>query len=227
MTEKLFETESHRKEFRATVLECAPSDSGYEVVLDRTAFFPEGGGQAADTGILGGVRVKDVQERDGIVYHTTEGNLEVGAGVEGLLDWDIRFSRMQQHTGEHIVSGLMHSRFGYDNVGFHLGEEVCTLDLNGPVTKEQLKEIEVAANKVVFANLPVEIRYPSKEELAVLDYRSKREIEGQVRIVSIPGYDVCACCAPHVKSTGEIGLIKFTHMQNNFRYIWGAWTCPG
>lgn len=224
MTEKLFETQSHRKEFQAAVLSCTPHDrmpcgcglsqSGYQVVLDRTAFFPEGGGQAADTGMLGGVRVQDVQERDGVIYHMTDGSLKPGSKVEGMIDWEIRFSRMQQHTGEHIVSGLIHSRFGYDNVGFHLGEEVCTLDLNGPVTKEQLKEIEFAANEAVFANLPVEISYPSKEELAAMDYRSKIEIEGQVRIVSIPGYDVCACCAPHVERTGEIGLIKFTHMQN-------------
>lgn len=214
MTEKLYYKESHLKKFKAKVISCEPSGKEYKVVLDRTAFFPEGGGQAADTGTLEGVRVTDVQEKNEVIYHTVEGEFAPGTEVEGILDWESRFSRMQQHTGEHIVSGLIHGRFGYDNVGFHLGEEVCTLDLNGPITKEQLREIEYAANEVVALNLPVEVIYPSKEELREMDYRSKIEIEGQVRIVVIPGYDVCACCAPHVDMTGEIGLIKFVHMQN-------------
>jgi len=214
MTRKLFYDDSHMREFQAKVVSCQPSGEKYKVVLDRTAFFPEGGGQAADTGILGGVQVLDVKEKEGIIYHLTDGRLEEGATVNGKIDWEARFSRMQQHTGEHVVSGLIHARFGYDNVGFHLGEEVCTLDLSGPITKEELTEIELAANQVVFANLPVDVSYPSKEELGKLDYRSKIEIEGQVRIVTIPGVDVCACCAPHVEHTGEIGLIKFIQMQN-------------
>ena len=214
MTEKLFYNESHRKIFMADVCSCEPSGEAYKVVLDRTAFFPEGGGQAADTGSLGGARVTDVQEKEGVIYHTTDRPLEPGTRVEGEIDWAKRFSRMQQHTGEHIVSGLIHSRFGYDNVGFHLGEEVCTLDVNGPLTKEEVREIECAANEAVFVNLPVQISYPSKEALSGMEYRSKIEIEGQVRIITIPGCDVCACCAPHVDTTGEIGLIKFIHMQN-------------
>lgn len=149
-----------------------------------------------------------------MIYHLMEDRLEEGTVVVGTIDWEKRFARMQQHSGEHIVSGIIHSRFGYDNVGFHLGEEVCTLDVSGPLTKAELKEIEEQANAVVFQNLPVEVLYPSKEELAVMTYRSKIEIEGQVRIVRIGEVDICACCAPHVKQTGEIGLIKFIQSQN-------------
>lgn len=201
------------KAFTARVRMCQPKGNEYEVVLDRTAFFPEGGGQYADTGLLGNIRVLDVHERDGIVYHLTEGPLGVDTEVEGIIDWELRFMKMQQHTGEHIVSGLVHAGFGYRNVGFHLGSEDCTMDFNGEITREELKELEWAANEAVFKNLRVEVSYPSKEVLETLEYRSKIEIEGQVRIVTIPGYDVCACCAPHVENTGEIGLIKLTNVQ--------------
>lgn len=213
MTEKLFYQDSHMKAFTARVRMCQPKGNEYEVVLDRTAFFPEGGGQYADTGLLGNIRVLDVHERDGIVYHLTEGPLDVDTEVEGIIDWELRFMKMQQHTGEHIVSGLVHAGFGYRNVGFHLGSEDCTMDFNGEITREELKELEWAANEAVFKNLRVEVSYPSKEVLETLEYRSKIEIEGQVRIVTIPGYDVCACCAPHVENTGEIGLIKLTNVQ--------------
>ncbi|RHR33011.1 hypothetical protein DWX43_00910 [Clostridium sp. AF19-22AC] len=213
MTEKLFYQDSHMTEFTARVLKCQPKGEEYEVVLDRTAFFPEGGGQYADTGTLSGVRVRDVHERDGILYHLTEAPVEENTDVTGVIDWDMRFMKMQQHTGEHIVSGLVHERFGYNNVGFHLGSEDCTMDFNGDITKEELREIEWAANEAAVKNLDVLVSYPSKEELKDLEYRSKIEIEGQVRIVTIPGYDVCACCAPHVKRTGEIGVIKLTNVQ--------------
>lgn len=214
MTEKLFYTDSHLQEFTAEVVSCRPCDNGYKAVLSRTAFFPEGGGQAADTGVIDGIRVYDVQEKGEQIFHYLEGELEEGKTVTGQIDWDKRFSRMQQHSGEHIVSGIVHARFGYDNVGFHLNDELCTLDLSGPLTKEELREVENAANEAVFANVPVQISYPSKEKLKTLDYRSKIEIDGQVRIVTIPGYDVCACCAPHVYFTGEIGLIKLVQSQN-------------
>lgn len=214
MTEKLFYTDSHLQEFTAEVVSCRPCDNGYKAVLSRTAFFPEGGGQAADTGVIDGIRVYDVQEKGEQIFHYLEGELEEGKTVTGQIDWDKRFSRMQQHSGEHIVSGIVHARFGYDNVGFHLNDELCTLDLSGPLTKEELREVENAANEAVFANVPVQISYPSKEKLKTLDYRSKIEIDGQMRIVTIPGYDVCACCAPHVYFTGEIGLIKLVQSQN-------------
>lgn len=213
MTEKLFYEDSHMSEFSAEVLECQPDKNGYQVVLDRTAFFPEGGGQYADTGRLGGCRVTDVQESGDTIWHMTDAPLKVGSSVIGMIDWQQRFMKMQQHTGEHIVSGLVHGRFGYNNVGFHLGSEDCTMDFDGELTKEELHEIEQKANEAVVQNLDVQITYPTKEELRILEYRSKIEIEGQVRIVTIPGYDVCACCAPHVEKTGEIGIIKLTNVQ--------------
>ena len=187
--------------------------STYEVILDRTAFFPEGGGQYADRGVLGGVHVLDVHERGGHVLHITDGPLTPGETVEGTLDWEERFMKMQQHTGEHIVSGLVHARYGYNNVGFHLGSEDCTMDFDGEIPPAELEEIELEANRAVWQNLEIQILYPSKAELADMDYRSKLEIEGQVRVVVVPGYDSCACCAPHVAFTGEIGLIKLTNMQ--------------
>lgn len=227
MTEKLFYQDSHLADFEANVLSCVPvsadvppGNSGrYAVELDRTAFFPEGGGQYADTGVLGGVRVTDVQEIDGHILHLLEAPLEKETHVNGRIDWEERFMKMQQHSGEHIVSGLVHSAFGYNNVGFHLGSEDCTMDFDGELTKEQLAQIEREANRAVWKNLEIQTLYPSKEKLAGMEYRSKIEIEGQVRIIVIPGYDVCACCAPHVSRTGEIGLIKLTHVQ---RYKGGA-----
>ena len=194
-----------------------PEEKRYQIVLDRTAFFPEGGGQYADTGQLQAdsevVRVLDVQERDGKIFHITDRPVPAGSTVSGQIDWAERFMKMQQHTGEHIVSGLVHAHFGYDNVGFHLGSIDCTMDFNGEITREELHEIELRANEAAAANLDIQVSYPSGEELAGLEYRSKIEIEGWVRIVTIPGFDVCACCAPHVKKTGEIGVIKLTHVQ--------------
>ena len=214
MTRKLFYEDSHMITFSATVQACEKVGDYYEAVLDRTAFFPEGGGQEADTGVIDGVNVLDAQERDGLIYHKTEKPLEVGKAVEGQIDWDKRFSNMQQHSGEHIVSGIVHATYGYDNVGFHMGKDAITIDFNGPLTREQLGEIEYRANEAVVADLDVQVQYPSREELANIKYRSKIEIEGQVRLVTIPGHDACACCAPHVKKTGEIGIIKFVGLQN-------------
>ena len=204
------------KEFEARVLSCEACEEGggFWTVLDQTCFFPEGGGQYADTGYLGETKVVDARERDGIVYHRTEAPLEPGELVRGRIDWEERFEKMQQHTGEHIVSGLVHSRFGYNNVGFHLGSDYCTMDFDGPISLEELREIEWEANRAVALDLEVIVQYPSKEELGHMEYRSKIEIEGQVRIVSVPGYDVCACCAPHVDRTGEIGLIKLVNRMN-------------
>lgn len=214
MTEKLFYEDSHMITFSAIVEHCEKMGDYYEAVLDRTAFFPEGGGQYADTGVIDGIEVFDVREERGTIYHRMRGPLEAGQAVEGRIDWEERFSKMQQHSGEHIVSGLVHRMFGYDNVGFHMGRDAITMDFNGVLTKEQLKEIEKMANEAVVKNLDIQVIYPAREELASIDYRSKIEIEGQVRIVVIPGYDTCACCAPHVKKTGEIGIIKLIGMQN-------------
>lgn len=213
MTEKLFYRDSHMEKFQGVVQSCEKDGDTWLIVLDRTAFFPEGGGQYADIGYLGDVQVLDVQEKDGVIYHRTDGPLKEGTAAAGRIDWKLRFMKMQQHTGEHIVSGLVHSLYGYNNVGFHLGSTDCTMDFDGELTKEDLIEIEERANEAVVKNLPVEVCCPSRQELSGISYRSKIEIEGQVRIVRIPGYDTCACCAPHVKSTGEIGMIRLTGVQ--------------
>lgn len=213
-TRKLFYEDSHQKEFDAVVLSCESVRDGYEVVLNQTVFFPEGGGQYGDKGCLGEVRVLDTTEKMGVVYHKTDEPLEEGTAVHGVIDWEERFSKMQQHTGEHIVSGIVHRRFGYNNVGFHLGSDYCTMDFDGAISSEQLMEIEEEANRAVFANLELRTIYPEQEMLKELEYRSKIEIEGQVRLIEIPGVDLCACCAPHVSRTGEIGLIKLVAMEH-------------
>ena len=201
-------------ECEATVLRCRAVENGFEILTDVTSIFPESGGQLSDTGFIGNSRVTHAREEGSEVWHLCDKAVEAGAKVKIAADAGPRLDHTQQHSGEHIVSGIVHARFGYDNVGFHLNDELCTLDLSGPLTKEELREVENAANEAVFANVPVQISYPSKEKLKTLDYRSKIEIDGQVRIVTIPGYDVCACCAPHVYFTGEIGLIKLVQSQN-------------
>lgn len=264
-TEKLFYKDSFTKEFTAWVVSCEPVDKGFKLVLDQTAFFPEGGGQTADTGVLipektgteiseqkimlfqesaeqesgiqesagqesgiqksagqenvlwkfgAQIQVLDVQEENEIIYHITDKPLEAGTRVKGRLNWEERFLKMQHHSGEHIVSGLVNRHFKYNNVGFHLGSQVVTLDFDGMLTKEELRMIERKANEAVAENIPIEVSYPSREELSELQYRSKIEIEGQVRIITIPGYDVCACCAPHMKTTGQIGMIKLINMHH-------------
>lgn len=208
MTEKLYDKDSYMSEFTAMVLQCKPSCDGFAAVLDRTAFFPEGGGQSADTGSIGAARVLDVQEKDGVITHYIDTELEAGKEYDCILDFEKRFRRMQNHTGEHIVSGLVHSLYGFDNVGFHLGSVDVTMDYNGVLTREDILKIEYLANKACAENLEVVTGYPAQSELAAMQYRSKLELSENVRIVEIPGYDVCACCAPHVARTGAVGMIK-------------------
>lgn len=208
-TIRLFDKDSYVEEFHGTVLSCEKyGEDLWQVVLDQTAFFPEGGGQAGDTGWLDGIEVIDTQEKEGMIFHLCKAPLMTGSKVLGKLDFPVRFDKMQQHTGEHILSGIICGTHGYHNVGFHLGEDVTTLDFDGELTAEQLKDAEIRANEAIFQNHPVIVRYPSKEELKSMEYRSKIEIAGQVRIVEIPGVDRCACCAPHVKTTAEVGLLK-------------------
>ena len=213
MTQRLFYMDSHMKEFTATVLSCTPGKKGYEVVLDATAFYPEGGGQPGDHGTLGGVQVTDTKERDGVIVHYCEGPLEAGDQVAGVLDWQRRFHLMQQHSGEHILSGFLHEATGCDTVGFHMGADCVTIDFTVPLTAEQLQEAEAKVNRYIWENHPVNVMFPEKEALAVLPYRSKKELTGQVRIVEFPGADLCACCGVHVKHTGEIGLVKILSCQ--------------
>ena len=207
-TRKLYYEDCHLTSFTARVLSCQETDKGWQIVLDATAFYPEGGGQACDLGTLGGVRVKDVREKGEAVVHLCDGPLTVGAEVQGVIDYERRFDLMQQHTGEHIVSGIIHEWFGYHNVGFHMGAELVTIDFDGPIAPEDLPRIEAAANRAVWQNLPMHIWYPSEEELPTVGYRSKRALPWPVRVVEVPGFDKCACCGVHVAQTGEIGIIK-------------------
>ncbi len=207
-TIRLYEQDAYIKEFEATVLSCEECKNGYAVVLDRTAFFPEGGGQPADVGTIDGVKVTDVQIKNDVITHIVDAPLTVGATVTGKLLWELRFVRMQNHTGEHIVAGLIHSMFGYDNVGFHMSELTVTLDVSGPLDGLQIFEIENAANMAIYENRTVTAWFPSAEQLPSLDYRSKLDLTENVRLITIDGVDVCACCAPHVARTGEIGVIK-------------------
>ncbi|MCQ2441249.1 MAG: alanyl-tRNA editing protein [Clostridia bacterium] len=207
-TVKLYDTDSHLKEFEATVLLCEKSENGYKTVLDKTAFFPEGGGQPCDIGTLNGGNVTDVQISDGIITHTVDIPLEIGNRVKGKLDFLRRFNFMQNHSGEHIVSGIVNSLYGLDNVGFHLNESFVTLDFNGELNYEQLKNVELIANSKVWQNVKFKTYYPDKTTLKSLNYRSKKELDGDIRIVEIENTDICACCAPHVSEAGEIGIIK-------------------
>ena len=207
-TKKLYYEDVYKKEFTAKVLECRQGKKGYEVILDQTAFYPEGGGQPGDTGSLGEAAVTDVHEKNGELIHYTDRALEPGTEAQGQINWARRFDLMQQHSGEHIVSGLVHEAFGYDNVGFHMGSDVITIDFSGMLDEAQMAEIEAKANQIIWENQEVEIFYPSEEELKELEYRSKKELSGWVRIVRFPGADTCACCGTHVTRTGEIGMVK-------------------
>ena len=207
-TRKLYYENSHLYEFEATVLSCRQAEKGYAVVLDATAFYPEGGGQACDLGTLGGAKVLDVQEQGETVAHFCDAPLGVGETVQGSIDRARRLDLMQQHSGEHIVSGIICSRFGYHNVGFHVGKDAMEIDFDGPIPPEALEEIERKANEAIWENLPIRCWYPSEAELPGIPYRSKKQLPWPVRIVEIPGFDTCACCGVHVERTGEIGLVK-------------------
>ena len=207
-TRKLFYEDCLMREFEAQVLSCEKGEKGWQVTLNQTAFYPEGGGQACDLGILGGAQVLDVREKEEKIFHLCDAPLEVGATVTGTIDWNRRFDLMQQHTGEHIVSGIINRRYGYHNVGFHMGSEVVTIDFDGMIPQEALAEIEAEANRAIWQNLPVVCWYPSAEELPNVPYRTKKALPWPVRIVQVPDYDSCACCGVHVKHTGQVGLVK-------------------
>lgn len=222
-TIKLYDMDAYATEFEAEVLSCesvtwtaknGEEKQVYEVILNQTLFFPEEGGQTPDKGCLNDVEVVDVQIVKDIIKHYVGNPIETGNKVKGNIDWQHRFFNMQQHSGEHLFSGLAHRKYGLRNVGFHLSNQIVTMDFDKPLTEEQLKELEWAINEAIVANVEIKTGYPSKEELAGLEYRSKIEIDGPVRIVEIPGFDICACCAPHVHRTGEIGMFKIQNVQN-------------
>ena len=223
-TEKYFEQDAFRTQCESTILAAEPDEKagGGRIALDGTVFYPEGGGQPADRGTLTlpdgtTLNVTDVHEHDGILWHSVDALPESavpGTAVSGCIDWEWRFDKMQQHTGEHILSGILHQMFGAENVGFHIGSDAVRMDTSVPISAEGLREAELAANRIVWQNVPVLITYPTREELARMTYRSKKEIEGQVRIVTIPGADVCACCGTHTAATGAVGQIKILAAEN-------------
>ena len=217
-TVRLYDRDAYARVFEATVISCQEITKEdrrlYEVVLDQTLFFPEEGGQSPDKGVINDIQVTDVQINNEIITHYLESAIPAGSKVIGRIDWAHRFNNMQQHSGEHVFSGIVHKKFGYDNVGFHLSDQVVTMDFNGVLTADQVAEIEWEVNQAIAQNVEIVISYPSKDELASIKYRSKIDIEGQVRIVTVTGYDVCACCAPHVRRTGDIGGLKVMSLQN-------------
>ena len=213
MTEKLFYQDAFLREFSGTVLDCREEKGRWVIILDRTAFYPEGGGQPADHGTLGGVNVVDVREKDGEVLHFCDGKVEIGETVNGTVDWARRFDFMQQHSGEHIVSGILCGKFGCDNVGFHIGHELVTIDFNAELSTDDVIFVEKLTNQYIWEDRPIRISYPSSAELEALEYRSKKALTGQVRIVSWPEADCCACCGTHVKSSGQVGIVKLISCQ--------------
>ena len=212
-TEKLYYADPFLKEFTATVLDCQAGKNGYSVTLDRTAFYPEGGGQPADHGTLDGAAVTDVHEKNGVIFHNVDRAVEIGKTVSGSIDWARRFDHMQQHSGEHICSGLICGRYGCDNVGFHMGTDIVTIDFNADIPWEELLEIEGQANRYIQEDHPIDIQFHRGAELDAIDYRSKKPLEGDVRIVAFPGADCCACCGTHVLRSGQVGLVKFLSVQ--------------
>lgn len=213
-TKKLYDIDAYATSFEARVESCEKTEQGYMVILDQTLFFPEEGGQTPDKGKINGIEVLDVQIKGDVITHFLGEVMEVGATVKGEIDWEHRFSNMQQHSGEHIFSGTAYKKYGYRNVGFHLSDQIVTMDFDHPFTEEQLNEMEWVVNEAIVANVEVITGYPSKEELSQMEYRSKIDFDEGVRIVEIKGYDVCACCAPHVHRTGEIGMFKIQSAQN-------------
>ena len=215
MTKKLYYQDAYMTKFTCKVLSCEEGKKGIEVVLNQTAFYPEGGGQPADMGTLGDAQVSYVFIKDEVIYHVVDKALEVGTEVEGIIDFERRFDFMQQHSGEHIFSGLVNAKYGYNNVGFHLSADYMTCDFDGELTKEQVEELEVLANESVYKNLAIDCTIYNDEEIKEKPYRSKLDLVGDVRLVTIPDYDTCACCGTHVKATGEIGLIKCTNVERH------------
>ena len=212
-TTKLYYEDPFLQGFTAAVTSCEEGKGGYLVTLDRTAFYPEGGGQPYDTGVLGEAKVLEVHDKNGVITHLCNKPLAVGASVEGKIDWARRFDHMQQHSGEHICSGLICERFRCDNVGFHMGTDTVTIDFNADISWEELMEIEEAANRYICEDHPIDIRFYRGAELDKVEYRSKKPLEGDVRIVAFPGADCCACCGTHVLRSGQVGLVKFLSVQ--------------
>ena len=215
-TRRLYYEDAYIKEFEAKAEACFLDKDGFWIMLDQTAFYPEGGGQPCDTGTFSvcefgeirQIQVHDVQEKDGRVLHFCKEKIEEGARVCGRIDWQRRLTHMREHSGEHIISGIICRRYGYSNIGFHMGKDFITIDFSGLLTEEEIAAAEKAANEKIMENAEIQAEYPDADMLENMDYRSKKEVKGAIRIVTIPGADCCACCGTHVKRTGEIGPVK-------------------
>ncbi|MBQ9438147.1 MAG: alanyl-tRNA editing protein [Lachnospiraceae bacterium] len=211
-TIKLYDQDAYASSFEAQVLSCEQTEykkkKAYAVVLEQTLFFPEEGGQSADTGSLNGKKVLDVRIKENVITHYLEDALAAGEKVTGVIDFPARFDKMQQHTAEHIFSGLVKKHFGFANVGFRLSALETTMDYDGFLSPEDIRLLEAKANEAIWKNKEVHAWYPDPGTLSKMDYRSKIALTGGVRIVEIPEVDLCACCAPHVARTGEIGILK-------------------
>lgn len=214
MTIKLYDNDAYETHFTATVLSCEKCDKGYLVELDKTLFFPNEGGQSCDNGTINGIEVLDVNIKDGVITHLLTVEIDPESIVNGEIDFNHRFSNMQMHSGEHIFSGTVFNLYGYNNVGFHLSDNSATMDFDGKMSMEEVREVERLVNEAIFANKSISARYVDKDELKNIEYRSKKEIEGDIRLVTVEDIDVCACCAPHVRKTGEIGLFKVVSLEN-------------
>jgi alanyl-tRNA synthetase len=215
MTERLYYADSYCTCFSARVIETCTWEEHPAAVLDRTAFYPTSGGQPADRGTLGGAAVLDVvvREKDDVIVHVLERAL-AKVGVEGTIDWPRRFDHMQQHTGQHILSAAFEQLLDADTVGFHLGAEACTIDINVPhLELAAVTPVEELVNQVVWEDRSVDTRFVSPDELDVLSLRRPPTVVGPVRIVDIANFDVNPCGGTHVARTGEIGLIKIVRLE--------------
>ena len=212
MTVKLYDQNAYLAAFTAKVLAIKETENGHAVCLDQTAFFPEGGGQSADVGTIDGKEVFDTKEENGAIWHYMK-ETPMKNEVKCEVNFEVRFRRMQSHTGEHILSGIATTLHGCHNVGFHIGHEDMTVDYDMPLSEPQIRNLEWLSNKAIYENRFVRAYYPEKEALASLPYRSKKEIDGDVRLVEIDGIDLCACCAPHVAKTGEVGVLRIASFE--------------
>lgn len=214
MTRRLFDEDAYLSEFESKVESVKEVNGKYEVILSQTAFFPTQGGQNHDIGTIDGIEVLDVTIKDDIITHVLKEKVIEESTVKGKVDFEHRFRNMQMHSGEHIFSGLAHKLYNAENVGFHLSDNSATIDLNIKLSEADLKKIESLVNKAIIKNIDIVATIYKNGEEKNIEYRSKKELSGDIRLVEIKDIDICACCAPHVKSTGEIQLFKITSFEN-------------
>jgi len=213
MTERIYYTDPYATEFDATVVAVEPSADGRQaIVLDRTAFYPTSGGQPFDVGVLGSTPIVDVVDTDdGRILHVVDGEvgatIGAGAGVHGRVDWTRRFDHMQQHTGQHVLSAAFDRLFKVRTVSFHLGSESSTIDLAREVTAQEIAAAESEANRVVWEDRPVTIRFADAADAAALPLRKESTRKGELRLIDVEDFDVSACGGTHVRRTGAIGVI--------------------